>query len=222
MAGLQTIIYQIVLSIMRDSQFSSASKGHINKFLGVTGANTSIGTDEELKEAIREIIEDLGVETEEGADDLAGDLLDAEGKTSKKKKKITHPLLDAAKAGADPIDFLQQYAKKLVPIILPLLVAAGLSEILVETSLSPGGLFDRRLRRMITEEFNGLLDKQTQKNFSIGTRQLTIQSRAGFRNIQGIGSEDSLRQIREGTGAGLRKSNLDYIDFSKGARNISE
>jgi len=139
-------------------------------------------------------------------------------KTGKKKNF----LLQTAQSGLNPEAILLQQAKALVPILMPLLIAAGLSEVILNTMLSPGGLFDRRLRRLITEEVNGLLDKQTQKNFSIGTRQLVIQSRAGFRNIQGIGSEDSLRQIREGTGAGLRKSNLDYIDFTKGVRDIRE
>jgi len=224
MADLQTIIYQIVLSILRNSNFESASVGHINHFIGVEGANTSIGTDEELKAAIEEIVTSLGIETDKTEQDLAFDLLDAEGKVSKTKggKSKSQALLGAAKAGADPVDYVQQYAKRLVPILLPLLVAAGLSDIIVETALSPGGILDRRLRRMITQEFNGLLDKQTQKNFHIGTRQLVIQSRAGFRNIAGIGSEDSLRQIRLGTGNGLRKSALDYIDFSKGVRDIRE
>lgn len=216
MADLQNIFYQIVLSILRDSKFSSASKGHINKFEGVTGAQTSIGTDQEIRDAIAEIVSSL----EDGVSDNLGDVsTTAQGMG---KKSEVDNVLSIAKAGLGPVDVLQTYARKLVPMIIPLLVAAGMAEVVMETMLSPGGLFDRRLRRMITQEVNGLLDKQTQKNFSIGTRQLIIQSRAGFRNIQGIGSEDSLRQIREGTGAGLRKSNLDYIDFSKGVREIRE
>ena len=214
MADLQSIMYQIVLSILRDSRFSSASKGHTNKFEGIDSAATQIGTDEEINEAIREIVEEV-IDTEKSDSDLLVGDKDETGNNAKE-------LLKAAKQGADPVDYIQTYAKRLVPIILPLLVAAGLTELIINTMLSPGGLFDRRLRRLITEEFNGLLDKQTQKNFHIGTRQLTIQSRAGFRNIQGIGFEDNLKQIREGTGSGLRKSALDYIDFSKGVRDVRE
>ena len=212
MANLQTIFYQMVLSILRDMQITSASPGHINHFIGVTGAATQIGTDEEINEAIKEIIENLGFDTDDSEDDLTGD----------DKRKSNLKLTEVARAGADPVDFIQQYAKRLVPVLLPLLVAAGMTDIVVNTMLSPGGLFDRRLRRIITQEVNGILDKQTQMNFSIGTRQLTIQSRAGFRNIMGIGTEDNLRQIREGTGAGLRKSQLDYIDMSKGVRDLTE
>ncbi len=211
MADLQTIFYQVGLALLRDAQFTSASPGHINEFIRVTGANTSIGTDEEIKQAIKDIVESLGVKVEETDKDKPSTA--SSGATS---------LLKSARGGVDPLSVITSQAKTLVPVLIPLLIAAGIGKIILDTSLSPGGILDRRLRRVITEEVNGLLDKQTQKNFHIGLRQLTIQSRSGFRSIQGIGSEDNLRQIREGLGSGLRKSNLDYIDFSKGVRDLRE
>lgn len=220
MASLDVIIKQMILSAFRSANMTSASPGHVNHFIGIEsqGGMDIIGSNEEINAAIREAVEGITSDPD-SAESLAGNLLDGEKKTGKNKK---FDIAQTAKLGIDPFDFLQTYVKRLVPILLPLLIAAGLADKIIETALSPGGIADRRLRRYITEEFNGLLDKQTQKNFSIGIRQLTIQSRAGFRNIQGIGSEDSLRQIREGTGAGLRKSNLDYIDFSKGVREIRQ
>jgi len=221
MASLDVIIRQMILSAFRSANMSSASPGHVNRFMGVEsqGGMDIIGSNEEVNEAIREAVTNITSDPD-SAESLAGDLLGAEEKTG--KNKTTANLLQTARLGVDPTAALQAYAKKLIPVLMPLLITAGLAELIINVSLSPGGIIDRRLRRYITEEVNGLLDKQTQKNFSIGTRQLTIQSRAGFRNIQGIGSEDNLRQIREGAGSGLRKSNLDYIDMSKGVRDIRE
>jgi len=174
MADLQTIFYQIVLSILRDSKFTSASPGHVNQFTGVEGAFGEIGTEEEIKQAIQDIIEKLDIDT------------DGDEKINKISKRDTgRELAQTVRVGENPMSLILSNVKQLIPVILPLLIAAGIGKTILDTSLSPGGLWDRRLRRMITEEFNGLLDKQTQKNFQIGTRQITIQSRAGFRNIQG-------------------------------------
>ena len=204
-------ITDVIRAALSQSKFTSASPGHINLFID-DGSLQNLqlgGFEEELELLIRREIEKT---SKTGGARTVGE---REGDPTKE-------LLKATQAGIDPVNFAQQYAKRLVPILLPLLIAAGIGQLILDTSLSPGGILDRRLRRLITQEVNGLLDKQTQKNFSIGTRQLTIQSRAGFRNIQGIGSEDNLRQIREGTGAGLRKSALDYVDFSRGIREIRE
>ena len=222
MADLDVIIKQMILSTLRSAKMDSASPGHVNRFIGLEGGVSDIiGSNEEINAAIREAVADITSDPD-SADTLSQDLLDSEVKTGKIKSTSVSSAFSAARAGADPVDFLQVYAKTLVPILLPLLVAAGLSELIIETSLSPGGILDRRLRRYITQEINGFLDKQTQKNNQIGVRQVIIQSRAGFRNINGIASEDSLRQIKLGGGNGLRKSALDYIDFSKGVRDLRE
>jgi hypothetical protein len=80
----------------------------------------------------------------------------------------------------------------------------------------PGGWLDLRFRRFMQNENNAFLDRQTQRNTLIGLRQVTIQSVAGFRNINGIGNENTLRQIREGGVNGNRLALIDFEDHSRG------
>jgi len=77
MASFQTIVYQMILSVLRDAKMTSASPGKINTFVGLetTSAGT-IGTDDELREAIIDLVGDEFDLV--GPDELAQDLLDAE------------------------------------------------------------------------------------------------------------------------------------------------
>ena len=101
----------------------------------------------------------------------------------------------------------------------PLIVAAlapAMAEEVFKWLTRPGGWLDLRFRREMTEESNAFLDRQTQRNTQLGLRQVTIQSVAGFRNINGIGNENTLRQIREGGTNGNRLAMIDFTDHSKG------
>lgn len=224
MATLDIIIKQMILSAFRSAKMTSASPGHVNRFIGIEsqGGMDILGSNEEINNAIREAVKEV-VSDPDSADDLTEELLDSKEKTG--KNKIGTPLT-ATKKGLGIVEnpaSIVSMGLQLLPHAALVAFVLSITPLILDTMLKPGGLFDRRLKIVMSEVVNGLaLDRQTQKNYSIGIRQLTIQSRAGFRNIQGIGSEDSLRQIREGTGTGLRKSTLDFTDFSKGVREIRE
>ena len=101
----------------------------------------------------------------------------------------------------------------------PLIVAAlapQMAEEVFKWLTRPGGWLDLRFKRVLENETNAFLDRQTQWNTQIGLRQVTIQSIAGFRNINGIGNENTLRQIREGGANGNRLALIDFTDHSKG------
>ena len=80
----------------------------------------------------------------------------------------------------------------------------------------PGGLYDVRWKRQMELEFNAFLDRQTQRNTQIGTRQVIIQSQKGFLQANGAASENTLRQIRDGGVDGNRLAQVDLVDHSKG------
>ncbi len=101
------------------------------------------------------------------------------------------------------------------PVFIALL-APKMAEAVLKWITRPGGFLDLRFKRVLEDEQNAFLSRQTQYNTQLGFRQVTIQSVAGFRNINGIGSENNLRQIREGGTNGNRLAMIDITDHSKG------
>ena len=101
------------------------------------------------------------------------------------------------------------------PLIVAVL-APAMAEEVFKWLTRPGGWLDIRFKRVLEAETNAFLDRQTQWNTQIGLRQVTIQSVAGFRNINGIGNENTLRQIREGGVSNTRLALIDFTDHSKG------
>ena len=75
------------------------------------------------------------------------------------------------------------------------LIALGISliPIIIKELTRAGGLFDIRWKRELTKEFNGFLDRQTQKNTQLGIRGVRIQSTAGFIQLSGGSSGNSMR-----------------------------
>ena len=106
---------------------------------------------------------------------------------------------------------------KFLPHAALVSLALSLVPIVIKHLTKPGGVFDVRWRRVIDEEFNGFLDRQTQKNTQIGIRGVQVQSRAGFISINGANNSNNLRFIHNG---GINDNRLDRIgidSFAKGA-----
>ena len=95
--------------------------------------------------------------------------------------------------------------------------ALTLIPVIIKELTKPGGPFDLRFKRMMDQEMNAFMDRQTQHDIRIGHRGIIIQGRAGFINKNGAhGNTNTLRMIRDG---GIDKSYLnqvDYIDHTKG------
>jgi len=101
------------------------------------------------------------------------------------------------------------------PIFVALL-APKMAEAVFKWITRPGGILDLRFKRVLENEQNAFLDRQTQYNTQVGLRQVIIQSTAGFRNINGMANENTLRQIREGGANGNRFAMIDITDHSRG------
>lgn len=105
-----------------------------------------------------------------------------------------------------------------IPIPHAALVALALSlaPLIFEITTRDGGPLDLRFRRRLLKEQNSFLDRQTQRNTQIGLRQVIIQSRAGFIQMNGAGgNENTIRQIRDGGVDGNRLAQIDITDHAK-------
>lgn len=134
-----------------------------------------------------------------------------------KKSLLNSPefsqMLSMARGG--PMGLLNKLLRFGGPLIVAALAPAMAKEVF-EWLTRPGGWLDLRFRRYMEKEANAFLDRQTQRNTQIGIRPVYIQSVAGFRNINGIGNSNTLRQIREGGTNGNRLAMIDITDHSKG------
>jgi len=202
MASFQNIVYQMILSVLRDAKMTSASPGKTNTFIGLEGTfSGTIGSDDELREAIIDLVGDAF--DLEDPDDLAQDLLDSEGEKKGKKKKGN---LESKTAGnvRKTIGVLDNPAN-IVAAGIPFLPHAALitfaimlTPLIFEQLTKPGGPLDLRFKRIIDNEVNAFLSRQTQKDTEMGVRPVIIQSKTGFTATNGANNYNTLRGIREG------------------------
>lgn len=221
MASLDVIIKQMILSAFRSANMTSASPGHVNHFIGIEsqGGMDIIGSNEEINAAIREAVDGITSDPDY-AESLSQDLLDAEGKTGKNKAK---GLESTASAGVSKVIGVGTNPASIVAMGLPLLphaalvaLALALTPLIFDVLTRPGGPLDLRFKRIISDEVNAFLSRQTQKDTEMGIRQVIIQSKTGFTAKNGENNYNTVRGIREG---GIDKERLDRIgmkDHSKG------
>lgn len=225
MATLDSIIKQMILSAFRSANMTSASPGHINRFIGIEsqGGMDIIGSNEEINAAIREAVQGF-VDDPDSAESLAGELLDSEQKTGKKSKgKLQKGALSTVStvgaAGQDPASVIARVLP-LLPQATLIALALLLAPLIFDILTKPGGPLDLRFKRIISDEVNAFLSRQTQRDTEMGVRQVIIQAKTGFTSTNGVNNYNTLRGIREG---GVNKEQLDRIgkvDHSKGIFNV--
>lgn len=223
MASIRNIIQQLILSSMRGAKITSANPSHTNTVKEIeVGGGMDIGSDEEFKEAIIELIGDILTESGDGTSELAQDLLDAEEEKKKKgtkEAKVSSFTRKTVRVGEDPTSLIGD-AITMLPHAKLVALALALAPLTFAILTKPGGPLDLRWKRFIEDEINAFLSRQTQKDTEFGVRQVIIQSKIGFTATNGKNNYNTVRGIREG---GLDKERLDRIgmvDHSKGAFEI--
>ena len=216
MASFKNIILQYVLSILRSSEFTSASPGHINTFKGLASGTGDIGTDDELRAAILEIIGD-DIDTD-SPDSLSQDILDSENKKQKKgiNEKTTTKLVSQGVGTINDPASIVATGIQYLPHAALVALAIALLPMVFDEMTRPGGVLDLRWKRYISEEINAFLSRQTQKDTEMGVRQIIIQSKKGFTASNGMNSYNTQAGLREG---GLNKEKIERFgmkDHSKG------
>ena len=216
MDSLDVIIKQMILSAFRSAEMDSASPGHINHFKSMKG--DIIGSSDEINAALEEALEGFMVDPN-SAEKLAENLLDSEEKTGKKKGTKERQSAAAIKktiGGVQDPTSMVAMALPLLPHAVLISFAIMLAPLIFDVLTKPGGPLDLRFKRIIDEEINAFLSRQTQKDTEMGIRQVVIQSKTGFTAANGKNNYNTVRGIREG---GLDKERLDRIgmtDHSKG------
>lgn len=214
---LADVITTYVIDLLKETQITSASPGWTNtvKDVRVTG----LGADFEyaLQEAITETISEIATTNP----DLfvgGGTATTAKKITEKKgtKERQTARLVRQGVSIADNPAILVAEGIRYLPHATLLLLALSLAPLIFDILTKPGGVLDLRFKRIIDNEINAFLSRQTQKDTEFGVRQVIIQSKIGFTATNGANNFNTVRGIREG---GIDKERLDrigMIDHSKG------
>jgi len=227
----------MILSALRSAKMESASPGHINRFIGMEGGEMDIiGSNEEINDAIRQAVggiasdSDITADTEdtqiedlisnlsaEEVGDLTSDILDAEGRTGKKgnQRGALRALSMSSGIGNDPASII---AKTLpfLPHAALIAFALLLAPLIFDILTKPGGPLDLRFKRIISDEVNAFLSRQTQRDTEMGVRQVIIQGKTGFTATDGKNNYNTLRGIREGGVNEERLTRIGMKDHSKG------
>ncbi len=217
MADFQRIVYQMILSVLRGAKMTSKDPTFTNVFKGM--GSPDVGFDEELKEAIRETVDGFIVDPD-SPDKLAENLLDAEEKEKNKKgtkeKTAAKAIGKTIGVGKDPVAAIIATAIPFLPHAVLVTLAIMLVPLIFKELTRPGAALDLRFKRIVDDEINAFLSRQTQKDTEMGIRQVIIQSKKGFTAANGVNNYNTTKDIREG---GFDKERLDRqgrVDHSKG------
>ena len=201
-----------ILQMVQGLRISSANPLHINEVLG--GAHLNIaGLTEAMQQDVIMIIQDeIKIQMATFEEDPPNPKSKPAPST---RTAVQNELKEVAGIVKNPTAFLTG-ALRLLPPVAFAFIAKEVAEYVFESITRPGGGMDLRWKRQMTNEFNAFLDRQTQRNTQIGTRQVVIQSQKGFLQMNGAASENTLRQIRDGGVDGNRLARIDLTDHAKG------
>ena len=210
--ALSSIIVQQIISVLQNSTFTSANPIKTNYVKDINASGLDAAFDQLLVDEIIQIIEqNKGTTPKEDISEV---------KSKKKKKGFGEPqavsLASKAIRGAQNPASLVQMGLQRLPHAALIALAISLAPMIFEILIAPGGPFDVRFKRIVDDEINAFLSRQTQKDTEFGYRQVIIQSKLGFTAPNGVNNYNTVRGIREG---GLIQERLDrfgMVDQTKG------
>jgi len=213
----------MILSAFRSAKMDSASPGHINHFIGMEGGEMDIiGSNEEINAAIQEAVQQV-MDNPENAENLVEGLSSAGEKTGKTKSELEKTGIGAT----SKVISISQNPAGIVAQGLPLLPHAALiafalvlAPLIFDILTKPGGPLDLRFKRIISDEVNAFLSRQSQRDTEMGVRQVIIQGKTGFTATNGENNYNTLRGIREGGVNEERLSRIGKVDHSKGVFDV--
>lgn len=104
---------------------------------------------------------------------------------------------------------------KLLPPVAVALIVKEVAAVVLEELIKPGGVFDTRYKRRLSNEIENYLSRQTQRDTQVGVRQVVIQANNRFLTADGSGNNNTFRQIRE-SGTRVSEVGLHVNDRAKG------
>lgn len=104
---------------------------------------------------------------------------------------------------------------KILPPVAIALIVKEVAAMVLEELIKPGGVFDTRYKRRLTNEIENYLSRQTQRDTMVGVRQVIVQAQNRFLTADGSGSNNTFQQIRDG-GTRVSEVGLHVSDRAKG------
>ncbi len=209
--ALSSIIIEQIISVLQNTTWTSANPIKTNYTKDINASGLDAAFDQLLVDEIAQIIEQYKITAPEK---------ETPTPSVKKKKGFGEPqaisLASKALRGAQNPASLVEMGLRLLPHAALIALAISLAPLIFDLLTRPGGPFDVRFKRIVDDEINAFLARQTQKDTEFGYRQVIIQSKLGFTAPNGVNNYNTVRGIREG---GLNKERLDrfgMIDQTKG------
>ena len=202
-----------IMEMVQNLKISSANPTHINRVLGRTNLNVAGLTDSMRDDVVRIIQDEIKIQMTTVGEDMGN-----VPKGSQKSKEAVSLARQGVGIAQNPASIVQM-GLRVLPHAALVAFAIQMAPLILEFITRPGGPMDVRWKRQIEAEMNGFMDRQTQRNSQIGTRAISIQSRAGFIGINGANNSNNLREIREGGVNKDRLARIDIFDHTKGYFN---
>jgi len=202
-------------SLLKDMLITSANPIHTNVVKEIRTTGLSSDFDFQLEQEIEEKF----AEYIAGNPDVIKDATKASESTISKPPNIekmgTGNLQKGITGVQNPTSIVSQ-GLALLPHAVLISLAVSLAPFIFTIFTKPGGPLDLRFKRIIENEINGFLARQTQIDTEMGVRQVIIQSKTGFTATNGANNYNTVRGIREG---GINEELLERVgkvDHTKG------
>ena len=199
------LLRQVIENALYNANITSANPYHVNKVFAVD-INTADFDElltKEIEDIVNETVKDLSPTTERKTE---------EGLTESGAVALARNGISTVQ---DPVSIVTTGLQYL-PHAALIGLALSLIPLILKELTRAGGPLDLRWKRIMENEFNAFLDRQTQKNTQLGLRQVIVQSRSGYIAMNGAANENTLRQIREGGIKKDRLANIDFVDHARG------
>jgi len=131
----------------------------------------------ELKKQVGDI-QDTQVEGLSAFDAIFGGAILSQGRGGQAMKGVGQA---GAAVRSGGMGMLGGLASRLIPVIIPLMLAFGFVTTITNELIKPGGVFDRRLRINVEDQFFKLADRKETAEFREGVRELRVTAVTGQR-----------------------------------------
>ena len=198
---LASMVRQLIEGVMNSARITSASPNFVNRVEAYDWFSNVDNFDDVIRAEVQRILAETQTETkEEESQAGVGTPPAEESEGTNVEASVRQVVEKNAGALQNPIGSLSAGLRSIpLPHAQLVALALAMAPLIFKLLTMDGGALDLRFRRKMQDETNSFLDRQTQRNTQIGLRQVIIQSRAGFIQVNGAGgNENNVRQIREG------------------------
>lgn len=212
MAEFNEIFIQKIVQLLQDSTWTSANPIKTNYVKDIREVRFGNEFNAAFEAAVIEAVEEyLAQNPPEAKEEI---------KITPKKKGLTEArgigIAKQTLRGVQDPASLVAMGLRYLPHAALIAFAISLAPLIFDILIRPGGPFDVRFKRIVDDEINAFLARQTQKDTEFGYRQVIIQSKIGFTAPNGVNNYNTVRGIREGGLDKERLARIGMVDHTKG------